>query len=105
MSLTLPGPVRAFCIGPRVLEELTSAGPPEQLTERLLARIRAVQYSVEAESYYPASVLQASSGEEVARALGCDTKSLRPVMKQLIAGKRVKAKGKARGMRYTATKA
>ena len=46
-----------------------------------------------------------SSGEEVSKALGCDTKSLRPTMKKLIAAKRVKAKGKARGMRYSATKA
>ena len=44
----------------------------------------------------------ASSGEDVSRALGCDTKSLRPTMKKLIAQKRVKTKGKARGMRYTA---
>lgn len=45
-----------------------------------------------------------SSGEEVATALGCDTKTLRPQMKKLIAAKRVKTKGKARGMRYTATR-
>ena len=44
-----------------------------------------------------------SSGEDVAKALGCDTKTLRPAMKKLIADKRVKTKGKARGMRYTAT--
>lgn len=63
--LTLPGPVRSFCIGPRVLEELTSAGPAAGLTGRLLERIREVQYSAEAERYYSASVLQAASEGEV----------------------------------------
>jgi hypothetical protein len=64
-NLTLPGPIRPFCIGPRVLEELLSEGPREGLTERLLDRIRNVQYTREAEHYYAASVLQAASGEEV----------------------------------------
>ena len=63
--LTLPGPIRSFCIGPRVLEELTSAGPPDELTERLLERIREVQYSPEAERHYTASVLQASGEDEL----------------------------------------
>ena len=42
-----------------------------------------------------------SSGEDVASALGTDTKGLRPTMKKLIAAKQVKTKGKARGMRYS----
>lgn len=64
-NLTLPGPIRPFCIGPRVLEELRSEGSDEGLTERLLNRIRQVQYTSEAEHYYEASVLQAASGEDV----------------------------------------
>lgn len=63
--LTLPGPVRSFCIGPRTMEELLSDGPREELTDRLLDRIRHVQYTSEAEHYYAASVLQASSEEDV----------------------------------------
>ena len=31
-----------------------------------------------------------------------DTKALRPTVKELIAAKRVKTRGKARGMRYAA---
>jgi len=46
-----------------------------------------------------------SSGEAISRALGTDTKALRPVIKKLIADKRVKSKGKARGTRYSAVKA
>ncbi|MGE0707423.1 MAG: hypothetical protein AB7N76_04260 [Planctomycetota bacterium] len=61
-SLTLPGPVRAFCIGPRLLAEL-GEGPSEELSDRILARIRQVQYTAEAEDYYCASVLQASTDE------------------------------------------
>jgi len=64
-NLTLPGPIRPFCIGPRVLEELLSEGPREELTQRLLDRIRLVQYTGEADDYYAASVLQAASEEDV----------------------------------------
>ena len=42
-----------------------------------------------------------SSGEDIAKALGTDTKTLRPTVKKLIEAKRVKTKGKARGMRYS----
>ena len=41
-----------------------------------------------------------SCGEDVANALGTDTKTLRPTVKELIAAKRLKTKGKARGMQY-----
>jgi hypothetical protein len=41
-----------------------------------------------------------SGGEQVADAMGTDTKTLRPVMKQLIADGAVAARGKGRGMRY-----
>ena len=43
-----------------------------------------------------------STGEAIAKALGTDTKSLRPVIKQLIDAGEVQAKGRARGMRYSA---
>ena len=41
-----------------------------------------------------------SSGEDIAAALGTDTKGLRPTMKKLIDAGQVRTKGKARGMRY-----
>jgi hypothetical protein len=43
-----------------------------------------------------------SSANEIASALGTDAVGLRPTVKELIADKRVKAKGKARGTRYAA---
>ena len=42
-----------------------------------------------------------SRADEIADELGIDTKTLRPVMKRLIEAKQVRAKGKARGMRYS----
>jgi hypothetical protein len=44
----------------------------------------------------------ASRAEDIASALGTDTTALRPVVKKLIEARQVKAKGKARGMRYSA---
>jgi hypothetical protein len=45
-----------------------------------------------------------SSGEDVAKALATDTKSLRPAIKRLIDAGEVKANGRARGTRYFAVK-
>ena len=45
-----------------------------------------------------------SSGEDVARALATDTKSLRPTIKKLVEAGDVKANGRARGTRYSAVK-
>ena len=42
------------------------------------------------------------SGEHIAAALGTTTVAIRPVMKELIAAKKVKTKGERRGMRYDA---
>jgi hypothetical protein len=39
-------------------------------------------------------------GEEIASALGTDTKSMRPTVRKLIENRRVKTKGQARGMQY-----
>ena len=56
----------------------------------------------------PAAVLAylaahpSSNGEELAKALGTDTQALRPVLKELIDAGEVKAKGRARGTRYSA---
>lgn len=41
-------------------------------------------------------------GEQIAAELGTDTHSMRPVMKRLIADRRVKTRGERRGMTYTA---
>ena len=42
-------------------------------------------------------------GEQIAAALGTDTKSMRPVMKRLIDAKKVRTQGERRGMTYAAT--
>lgn len=42
-------------------------------------------------------------GEQIAAALGTDTKTMRPVMQKLIAARKVKTKGERRGMTYSAT--
>ena len=42
----VPGPVRDFWIGPRMLGELTAAGPADEFPSRLLAEMRRVQWSV-----------------------------------------------------------
>lgn len=42
-------------------------------------------------------------GEQIAQALGTDTKAMRPVMKRLIEGGKVRTKGERRGMQYAAT--
>ena len=81
---------------------MKAAGAPASATT--LTPRRSVEVAPEAIVAY-LSENPGSSGEEVSKALGCDTKSLRPTMKKLIAAKRVKSKGKARGMRYSATKA
>ena len=41
-------------------------------------------------------------GEEISAALGTDSKTVRPVMKQLIEDRKVKTKGERRGMAYFA---
>mgnify|MGYP000875923541 CR=1 FL=1 len=43
-----------------------------------------------------------SRGEQIAAALGTDTTTMRPVMKALIAERKVKTAGERRGMAYTA---
>ena len=42
-------------------------------------------------------------GEQIAQALGTDTKAMRPVMKRLIEGGKVRTRGERRGMQYAAT--
>lgn len=41
-------------------------------------------------------------GEQISQALGLDTKTLRPVMKRLIAAGKVRTEGQRRGMTYSA---
>lgn len=43
-----------------------------------------------------------SRGEQISAALGTDTKTLRPVMKELIADRKVRTAGERRGMSYSA---
>jgi hypothetical protein len=45
----LPGPNRACYIGKRLLTELEAAGPPEALSDRVLATMRHVQWDVPAD--------------------------------------------------------
>ena len=46
--LSMPGPNRACFIGERLLAELEAAGPPDTLSERVLATMRRVQWDVPA---------------------------------------------------------
>ena len=41
-------------------------------------------------------------GEQIAAALGTDSKSVRPAMQRLLADKKVKTRGQRRGMTYAA---
>jgi predicted transcriptional regulator len=43
-----------------------------------------------------------SSGEQIAEEMATDTATLRPVLRELIAGKTVTTSGKGRGTRYAA---
>ncbi len=53
----IPGAVRQFFIGPRLLGELEAAGPPGQLADRAVAAMRRVQY-VDPEDYFFASAME-----------------------------------------------
>jgi hypothetical protein len=46
--LSMPGPKRSCFIGERLLAELEAAGPPEALSDRVLATMRRVQWNVPA---------------------------------------------------------
>lgn len=74
---------------------LVGAGDKSVLTPERRARVepRAV---VDYLSVHPGS-----SGEDIARALATDTKTLRPTIKKLIDAGEVKANGRARGTRYS----
>ena len=78
--------------------KLAGAAPS---TDTLIPRQRGPRVDPESVVAYLAEH-PGSSGEDIAKALGTDTKTLRPTAKKLIEAKRVKTKGKARGMRYFA---
>lgn len=61
-ALQVPGAVRPFWIGSRLMKELTEAGPAESLPQRIIAAIRKVQY-LDPEEYFCASVMEVSSKE------------------------------------------
>lgn len=46
--MSIPGPNRACTLGARLLAELEAAGPPDTLSDRVLATIRRVQWDVAA---------------------------------------------------------
>ena len=56
----LPGAVRPFYVGPRLLGELEAAGPPAELSQRLVEAIRRVQY-VDPEEYFCGSAIEVSA--------------------------------------------
>ncbi len=58
--LTLPGPVRDFVFGPRVIAEL--AGPEETFAERLFEKIRQVRY-FDDEEYYQAKKMKVTPND------------------------------------------
>jgi hypothetical protein len=47
--MAMPGPNRTCLIGARLLAELEAAGPPEALSDRVLATMRRVQWDVPAD--------------------------------------------------------
>src|SRR6185295_10371170 len=47
--MSMPGPNRSCWVGARLLAEIEAAGPPETLSDRLLARMRQVQWGVPAD--------------------------------------------------------
>lgn len=65
-----------------------SSGENDNLPETLLAYVRSNP---------------GQRGEQIAAALGTDTKAMRPSMKKLIGEGRVKTRGERRGMTYSAT--
>lgn len=56
----LPGALRPFYLGPRLLGELEAAGPPEELTQRIIEAMRRVQY-VDPEEYFCGSAIEVSA--------------------------------------------
>ena len=46
--MAMPGPNRTCFFGTRTLAELEAAGPPDELSERVLATMRRVQWDVPA---------------------------------------------------------
>ncbi len=59
-ALQVPGAVRPFWIGPRLMKELVDAGPEGTLPQRIIAAIRKVQY-IDPEEYFCATVMEVSS--------------------------------------------
>lgn len=55
--IATPGPNRPTYVGVRLLAELEAAGPPEQLFERVLAKMRSVQWDLP-EGYRDAGVFE-----------------------------------------------
>lgn len=56
----LPGAVRPFYLGPRLLGELEDAGPTAELMARLVEAMRRVQYA-DADEYYCGSAIEVSA--------------------------------------------
>ena len=67
--LSMPGPNRACFIGDRLLTELEAAGPPDTLSERVLATMRRVQWDV------PAGFRDAAASARPASRSGCTTRT------------------------------
>jgi hypothetical protein len=56
----LPGAIRPFYLGPRLLGELVAAGPPNELTQRLVEAMRRTQY-IDPEEYFCGSAIQVTA--------------------------------------------
>jgi hypothetical protein len=64
--MSMPGPNRSCFIGTRLLAELEAAGPPETLSERVLATMRRVQWDVPA-GFRDAGVFESGKDETLGR--------------------------------------
>lgn len=91
-SLRLGGVIREVHVGPRVWGELTAAGPPEEMLDRVVEFMRYVQYVNADEDYYAATVMtlqqqKKSDGEArqiTVTAFGPDVRYLFPSVEYLV---------------------
>jgi hypothetical protein len=86
-SIRLGGVVRDVHLGPRVWAELTAAGPPEELLDRLVEFMAEVQYVDTDDAYFAASAMtfQKKDGKELTvAAFGPDVAYLFPVVEYLV---------------------
>jgi hypothetical protein len=61
-EITIPGPIREFYLGPKTAAECIAAGPSTELQERVVSRMRALQYP--SDDLFEASLMSVPSHED-----------------------------------------